>query len=131
MKPYLVVIYGKNGCDRCARLLHDVKSILCDSGLDDEFDLDYQNLSTVDGMIAYAVSETVNGQRLPALQIMKYENVSGSYVKIPDTRPGVSFRGGSEFFEPVYLQIQTDYSSAGGPIGKDEILELLETACAG
>ena len=131
MKPYLVVIYGKNGCDRCARLLHDVKSVLGESGLGDEFDLDYQNLSTVDGMIAYAVSETVNGQRLPALQIMKYEGVSGSYVKILDTRSGVSFSGGGEFFEPVYLQIQTDYSSAGGPIGKDEIMELLEIACGG
>jgi len=131
MKPYLIVIYGKNGCDRCARLLHDVKSILDSSELSEEFALDYRNLSTVEGMMAYALSETVNGQRLPALQVMKYDSGNGSYLKIPDTRPAVSGNGEGEFFEPVYLQIQTDYSSTGVALSGDDVMELLEIARAG
>lgn len=125
MNKYLIVIYGKNGCEKCARLKNEVSMILEeDNGLND-FDMDYQNLSTVEGMQAYALSETVNGQRLPALQIMKYSAEKKSYIKIPfpgsgkgaDTRPFL-----------YYLQLETDYSSDNASITPDKVRELMSVA---
>jgi hypothetical protein len=112
IKPYLIVIYGKDGCDKCALLKRRVSGILAKGNQD--FDMDYQNLSTAEGMAAYALAETVNGQRIPALQIMRYDEDRKTYVKIPDPRPEVTGDEDGRVFVPVYLQIQTDYAPAPG-----------------
>lgn len=129
-KPYLLVIFGKDECPRCARLEEDIKEILQEDALREKVDLDYQNLSTADGMLAYAKAETVNGQRIPALQLLRYDNEESAYTKIPDKR-GESFDDKKgRLFVPVYLQLETDYSSSGGGITKEKIRELLAPAFA-
>jgi len=131
VKPYLIVIYGKDGCDLCSRLKFEVTELLEREGLGHEFGLDYQNLSTAEGMAAYALSETVNGQRIPALQIMKHDSETGAYVKIPDKRPEVINSETGEFFVPVYLQLQTEYGSGNPAIDESGIMELMTLAMAG
>lgn len=128
VKPYLIVIYGKDGCDKCALLKDEVSVMLKEDSLKEDFDLDYQNLSTVEGMAAYAISETVNGQRIPALQIMKYDKERKSYVKIPDLRAETFNDKTGELFVPAYLQLQTDYSSDSPGIKKSELKELISFA---
>ena len=113
-KPYLIVIYGKDGCGKCVRLRQDVNLALEDAELATWFDADYQNLSTAGGMAAYALAETVNGQRLPAVQIMKYDAERKVYVKMRD------FFGGC-------LQLQTGHAPAEA-ISKADITSLLGKA---
>ena len=126
--PYLIVIYGKQGCDMCARLRDQVSLMLDEENLEGEFDLDYQDLSTTEGMMAYARSETVNGQRIPALQVMKYDNSRNAYIKIRDSRPETYNEETGQLYVPVYLQLQTDYSSSSPAIEKAEVRELLSLA---
>ncbi|MCL2026244.1 MAG: hypothetical protein FWG92_05505 [Leptospirales bacterium] len=114
-KPYLVVIYGKDACDKCAALRQDVALVLEDRALSALFDADYQNLSTAKGMAAYALAETVNGQRLPTVQIMEYNTEKKAYVKMPDSGDG-------------YLQLQTDYAPAETLISRADITALLDKA---
>lgn len=126
--PYLIVIYGKQGCDMCALLRDEVSLMLDQEDIEGEFELDYQDLSTVEGMMAYARSETVNGQRIPALQVMKYDHGTSAYVKIRDSRTEKYNEETGELHVPVYLQLQTDYSSSRPAIEGAEVLELLSLA---
>jgi len=114
-KPYLVVIYGKDGCGKCADLRQDVALVLEDQTLSAWFDADYQNLSTAEGMVAYALAETINGQRLPAIQIMQYDAERKAYVKIHDPVNG-------------YLQLQTGYAPIEMLISKTDVTALLNKA---
>ncbi len=125
MKKYLVVIYGKNGCEKCVRLKKEVSQILEEDNSLNDFDMDYQNLSTIEGMQAYALAETVNGQRIPALQIMKYSEEKESYVKIPYPGNG---KGSDARPFLYYLQLETDYSSDDVSIDTDKIKELMSMA---
>ena len=131
LKPYLIVLYGKNDCELCVRLREEVELVLVDETLRRDFDLDYQNLSTAEGMAAYAKSETVNGQRIPALQIMKYDIAEGAYRKIPDTRPELYNEATGELVVPVYLQLQTEYGSPQPVITGERIRKLMGIALAG
>ena len=112
-KPYLIVIYGKDGCAKCVSLRQDVDLVLEDRELSMWFETDYQNLSTVAGMAAYALAETVNGQRLPAVQIMEYDTEMGAYIKMSDSADG-------------YLQLQTNYAPVEALISKADITALLD-----
>lgn len=131
VKPYLIVLYGKNDCALCARLREEVEMVLKDEAFRRDFDLDYQNLSTAEGMVAYAKSETVNGQRIPAIQIMKFNHAGGAYRKIPDTRPERRDEGNGELVVPVYLQLETEYGSPQPEITGERIRELMGLAVTG
>lgn len=101
--------------------------MLADENISRDFDMDYQNLSTVSGMAAYAMSETVNGQRIPALQIMKYNKEKKTYEKLADPRKETPDKDG-QLFVPVYLQAQTNYGRENEEISGNEITELLKLA---
>lgn len=127
-QKYLIVIYGKDGCDKCARLKKNVKAMLKDKALSADFAMDYQNLSYVEGMAAYAMAETINGQRLPCLQIMRYDVESRSYQKIPDPRPEFFNAETKRLFVPTYLQLQTEYGKSVKEISKADVFKLIEDA---
>lgn len=122
-KLYVIVIYGKDGCTLCTRLKAEVNELLARQACE-QFDLHYQNLSTQEGMVAYAKAETVNGQRLPALQILKYDPARQAYRKIRDLRPECPQTG----WVPTYLQLQTDYQREQPAIQPQEVEELMDLA---
>lgn len=127
MKPtkYMIVIYGKDNCPHCKELHKIVDEILHTKPLG--FFADVQNLSTRQGLVAYAKAETINGQRIPALQIMKWNDASKKYEKIHDQRnPVYNQQNGIEYL-PTYLQLQTDYANHQY-ITKEDILKLMEVA---
>lgn len=127
-KPYIIVIYGKDGCELCIRLKNEVSARLIEDKLETNIGLDYQNLSTTEGMVAYAISETINGQRIPALQLMKYNDEDNTYCKIPDTRPEDRDEVTGELSVPVYLQLQTDYTAEQPEILWGQVRELIDLA---
>jgi hypothetical protein len=126
IRPYVIVIYGKDGCDLCLRLKNEVSAGLIRENLDQQIGLDYQNLSTQEGMVAYAISETVNGQRIPALQLLQYDDDKATYCKIPDPRPEYRDELTGELDVPVFLQLQTDYTARQPGIKWQQVRELIE-----
>ncbi len=125
MKKYLLVVYGKDGCPHCVELQRKVKEVL--KNYSDAFSVDIQNLSTKNGLIAYAKAETVNGQRIPALQIFKYNEDACVYEKIVDKRDELFNKQGGSCFYPTYLQLETDYANHK-TIQNHEIEELISVA---
>ncbi len=128
MSEFLVVVYGKDGCPRCDKLKRDVQEVLSESDHGHRFAMNYENLSTIQGMRAYALAETVNGQRIPALQVMKYSAAREAYEKIPQVGKIMGKEGTSCKNQPFYLQLETDYSAHDPSIGRNEIGELLSRA---
>ncbi len=128
MSDFLIVVYGKDGCPKCDKLKRDVQEVLSSSEHGDLFAMSYENLSTIQGMRAYALAETVNGQRIPALQVMKYNAARDAYEKIL-TAGNRTGRGENSYKNmPFYLQLETDYSAHDPAIGRNEIGELLSAA---
>ncbi|MCK5849089.1 MAG: hypothetical protein KAH01_07845 [Caldisericia bacterium] len=125
-KKFLIVIFGKDRCPHCDILHKNVMNIL-DETQNEDFSLDFQNLSRREGLVAFAKAETINGQRIPALQIMKFNKDEDSYKKIVDTRKEGFVEEKSEFFYPTYLQLQTDYAN-NKDITKEEILGIMDLA---
>lgn len=127
-KKYLAVIYGKKGCPLCVKLKAKVYDLVTDDKYKDHFGMIYHDLSTVEGLMEYAKSETVNGQRIPALQIFEQKD-DGSYVKKRDTRPESYDEKVKKLFVPVFLQAQTNYSDPkNAEISYDQIKDLFALA---
>jgi len=123
-KTFMMVVYGKDNCPHCKELQKIVTGVLENNTL---FFADFQNLSTKEGLVAYAKAETINGQRIPALQIMKWNQKTDCYEKMIDPRkPLMNKKQGIEYM-PTYLQLQTDYANHHY-ITQEDILELLDVA---
>ena len=125
-KKYLAVIYGKKGCPLCVKLKANVYDIITEEKYKDKIGMVYHDLSTSEGLIEYAKSETINGQRIPAMQIFE-KSYDGSYVKKRDTRPEFYNEETGKLFVPVYLQVQTDYTIPKyAEIKENQIKELFD-----
>ena len=124
-KKWMIVLYGKDHCPHCKELQKKVVEIL--KKMPTNFFAEVQNLSTREGLVAYAKAETINGQRIPALQICRWNPETKFYEKVFDPRqPILNEQQGYEFI-PTYLQLQTDYANHHY-ITKEQILELMDIA---
>jgi hypothetical protein len=123
---YQIAVYGKEGCDKCVALKERIGKMLQNQEYRD-FSLKYYDLTTIEGLVAYAKAETVNGQRIPSLQIMKYNQDRQNYSKIKDRRKEKLIN--NRLFYPTYLQLETDYSDPQRAVIKPkDIKELLSLA---
>jgi glutaredoxin len=124
-KEFMIVVYGKDNCPHCKELQKTVTEVLQHS--EPIFFADYQNLSKMEGLVVYAKAETINGQRIPALQIMKWNRKTDCYEKIIDPRKPLKNKNQGIEYMPTYLQLQTDYANHHY-ITQDDILDLLDIA---
>ena len=92
-----------------------------------EFGIDIQNLSRIEGLIAFSKSETINGQRIPAIQILEFDEKDNTYKKIKDPRREKFLKEENKLFFPTYIQTQTDYAN-NHDITTEEVLLLMELA---
>ena len=123
---YLIQIYGKKNCPKCDSLKKRIHTLLKDNQYPD-FQTAYYDVTTEEGLFQFAKAETINGQRIPALQILRYNQLSQKYEKILDPRKEEIKNG--KLFIPVYLQLETDYSNPGQSVIKPEdILSLMTLA---
>ncbi len=125
-EKYQIAVYGKEGCDKCVALKGRISKMLENREYKD-FTLKYYDLKTIEGLVAYAKAETVNGQRIPSLQILKYNPGQNVYRKIKDFRREQVIN--NKLFFPTYLQLETDYSNPQRAVIKPkDIKELLALA---
>ncbi|MDD4028196.1 MAG: hypothetical protein PHI40_03405 [Caldisericia bacterium] len=124
-KTFMIVVYGKDNCPHCKELQRTLAQVLQES--DPLFFTDIQNLSKIEGLVAYAKAETINGQRIPALQIMKWDNETSCYQKMVDPRKPIKNQSQGIEYMPTYLQLQTDYANHRY-ITKEQIVALMDIA---
>lgn len=122
-KKYQIALFGKTNCDKCSALKKRVSKLLENNDKYSDFYLEYFNISTLDGLCEYANAETINGQRIPGIQIRKYSENNSKYEKVSDPRDEQMIDG--KLFVPVYLQLETDYSDAKRSVIKNESVKAL------
>jgi hypothetical protein len=105
--PYVITVFGKEGCDKCKALKGRLGRVLQDKRFS-QFRMQYHDVMTIDGKVAFANAETVNGQRIPTMQVLKWNEKEQRYERMNDPRPQRREQG--RLIVPTYLQLETDYS---------------------
>ena len=111
-KTFRIRVFGKAGCDKCAALNQRLDKLMAEPEWQD-FEKEYHDLETEDGLIVFSEAECVNPQRIPAFVIARRRGDSAVYDPVPSAAPGRADAvcGKSRLFQ--YLGLQTDYSSTG------------------
>jgi hypothetical protein len=118
---YKIQVFGKPGCDKCAVLNQRLDKLLQDEQWKD-FEKEYCSLDTEEGLVAFAESECVNPQRVPAFVVRRFNAESGEYEMMsspPGPGPGSKTRLHSA------LGLQTDYSPEGRGVLSPQMIELV------
>lgn len=111
-KKYRVVVFGKDGCDKCKSLNRRLDDLL----QHDEwagFEKKYVDVMTQDGLVEFCQAECVNPQRIPAFVVTRQDEETGEHRPVPNPAPGRHdpLCGASRLYQ--HLGLQTDYSEAG------------------
>ena len=130
-KKFKIQVFGKPGCAKCKTLNQRLDKILADKEWSD-FEKEYCDVETVDGLVAFATAECINPQRVPALLVTKLQEESERYNPVPvrDPKQGADpICGKSKLYQ--FVGLQTDYTPAGkGIISPKMITAVLTEACA-
>lgn len=125
-KPYKIKVFGKEGCAKCKMLNQRLDKLLEEKEWSD-FEKEYCDVETVDGLVAFASAECINPQRIPAMLVTRRQEVTGRYEPVParDPKPRCEICGKSKLYQ--YVGLQTDYSDEGkGIISPKMITAVLE-----
>jgi len=124
---YRVHVFGKKGCPKCTVLNQRLDKVL---GKDEwsEFEKHYSDVETEDGMVAFAEAECINPQRIPAMMVMEFDEETGEFEPVPNSKPGDADKVFKKSKLYQYLGIQTDYTDGGGVISPKMITKCLEEA---
>jgi hypothetical protein len=128
IKPYKIKVFGKEGCAKCKMLNQRLDKLLEEKEWSD-FEKEYCDVETVDGLVAFASAECINPQRIPALLVTRRQEETERYVPVPtrEPKPRCAICGKSKLYQ--YIGLQTDYSDEGkGIISPRMITAVLEEA---
>ncbi len=111
-KTFHVLVFGKQGCDKCGILNQRLDKLLEDTEWRD-FEKIYNDVESEEGIIAFCQAECINPQRIPALLVQRLNPETNRYEPVRNRTPDdVSpVYGGAKLYQ--YLGLQTDYSEAG------------------
>jgi hypothetical protein len=127
---YRVEVFGKAGCDKCGTLNQRLDKLLEKPEWAD-FEKQYWDLETEEGLVAFCEAECINPQRVPALLLSRRNEATGEYepVSVPPSTAHDPVCGHSRLYQ--YLGLQTDYSEEGrGVITPKMIAAVLSQARA-
>ncbi|MBC8205732.1 MAG: hypothetical protein ISR85_05170 [Kiritimatiellales bacterium] len=129
-KSYKIKVFGKPGCAKCKTLNQRLDKLLEETEWAD-FEKEYCDVETVDGLVAFASAECINPQRIPAMLITRKDEKTGNYTPVPTREPKQTDEvcGKSKLYQ--YVGLQTDYTPSGkGLISPKMITAVLEEARA-
>lgn len=111
-KPYRLQVFGKVGCKKCDMLKRRVDRLLKTPKWQ-QFDKQYCDVETEDGLVAFAKAQCVNPGRIPAVLVLRQDAESGRYVPVENPKPGAPdpVCGTSRLYH--FLGLQTDYDGDG------------------
>ncbi len=129
-KPYKIKVFGKEGCAKCKTLSQRLDKLLAGEDWAD-FEKEYCDVESVDGLVAFASAECINPQRIPAMLVTRKHEETGRYDPVPTRNPQPTDEvcGKSKLYQ--YVGLQTDYTDTGkGIISPKMITAVLEEARA-
>ncbi|MFH0881266.1 MAG: hypothetical protein V2A34_16260 [Lentisphaerota bacterium] len=124
----VVRVFGKAGCDKC-KVLNQRLDGLLEKQYEGEFQKEYFDVETEDGLVQFAQAECVNPQRIPAFLVGRVNEANGRVDYLPNLKAGEPDEvcGQTRLF--AYLGLQTDYTEAGrGVISSQMISRILDEA---
>ena len=127
-KRYKIRVFGKPGCAKCKTLNQRLDKLLAEKEWAD-FEKEYCDVETVEGLVAFASAECINPQRIPAMLITRKDEYTERYAPVPTKEPKQTDEvcGKSKLYQ--YVGLQTDYTPAGkGIISPKMITAVLEEA---
>lgn len=110
-KTFRVLVFGKVGCDKCAMLNRRLDRLFAEESWQD-FEKQYCDIETEEGLIAFCRAQCVNPSRIPALLVTRRQ-ADGSYAPLPSRDPGAAGDDSARSRLYQFLGLQTDYSDAG------------------
>ena len=120
-KPFRVMVFGKTGCEKCKALNRRLDRLFADAQWQD-FEKQYCDVETEEGLIAFCRAQCVNPSRIPALLVTQRTG-DGCYVPVQNRGAGASdpIYGRSHLYQ--YVGLQTDYSQVGSGLITPEMIE--------
>ncbi len=127
---FRVDVFGKQGCEKCGVLNQRLDKLL-EKAEWAAFEKHYWDVETEPGIVAFAETEALNPQRIPAMLVMRLNEESGDYEPLPNPQPGKPHPVLQDASLFAHVGLQTDYSEKGkGLITPKMIAACLETASA-
>jgi len=125
-KPYRIQVFGKQGCTKCKTLNQRLDKLL-DGEKWIDFEKEYLDVETVDGLVAFASAECINPQRIPAMLVARKQEETGTFRPLPARKPGSHDKicGKSKLYQ--YVGLQTDYSDEGKGIISPQMITAVLT----
>lgn len=112
-------IFGKKGCGKCSLLKGRFDRILSKEPYAGKFDIEYNDLSTEEGLVAFCNMEFLDISRIPSFVVMDENNrIMNGYIEE------------NNIFLRDILALQTNYD-AGGVILPQLIRDILNQALKG
>ncbi len=124
MKKYKIIVFGKEGCQKCSVLKTRLTKVLKKEEYSD-FEMEYAGVDETDGLVKFAMAECINPQRIPAFIIQQLnKNNEYEYVPVKDPCKGADpVCGNSKLYQ--YLGIQTDYTEIGRGLISGKMIEYI------
>ena len=125
-----ILVFGKHGCPKCKVLNKRIESLLKKDQWQD-FEKQYCDIETEEGLVKFCKAECINPSRIPAFVVMRQDSDSEEYKPVSTIAPGCpdDVTGASKLY--TYVGLQTDYSGTGkGVITPKMITRVLEEARA-
>lgn len=128
-KPYKIKVFVKSGCAKSKTLSQRLKKLLAKEEWGD-FDQEYLDVETVDGLVDFASACCINPKRIPALLLTRRQEKTGRYEPVMTREPQIGpdpICGKSKLYQ--YVGLQTDYTPVGnGIISPKMIKAVMEEA---
>ncbi|NCC51243.1 MAG: hypothetical protein EOM20_08515 [Spartobacteria bacterium] len=120
-KKYQVMVFGKSGCPKCKVLNQRLDKCLEQPGWED-FEKNYLNLETEEGLVHFCKVECINPQRIPAFFVAK-KTEEGAYKPVMAPQPGQTDPVCKKSRLHHVVGLQTDYSDAGRGVISPRMIE--------
>ena len=125
---FKIRVFGKAGCDKCKVLNQRIDSLLEKPEWAD-FQKEYFDVETEEGLVSFAQSECLNPQRIPAFIVARLNEENGRAELMMNPNPGAMDELCKKSRLYTWLGLQTDYSDTGrGVISSSMITSILEQA---
>jgi hypothetical protein len=120
-KPFRVLVFGKTGCEKCKVLNRRLDRLFAEETWQD-FEKQYCDVETEEGLIAFCRAQSVNPSRIPAVLIMR-RGEDGRYVPIQHPSPGqdAGIFGKAHLYQ--FVGLQTDYGELGNGLITPQMIE--------
>lgn len=122
MKKHRIVVFGKSDCEKCKAMNHKIDELLKDGEYKD-FEKQYVDVMSEDGLVMFCDLESLNPQRIPSFVIMKH--VGDKFIPIENNSDITSDDICGKALIYQYYGLQTDYSNNEGKITSKMIEHVL------